>query len=387
MSNNLQQLETILWEKLFSLLEQEYLLNDRAIKDTNFLRQKIKKIIQQEELVFPKNITDKIIDNVINRIQGLGPLQELIDDKQISEIMVNGIDSIFVEKNGVLEKTDLFFHNEEELLNIINRIVSPIGRRIDKSSPMVDARLEDGSRINAIIPPLSLTGPTLTIRKFSRTPFTLDDLVKNNSLSEKSKEILIENIKTKQNIIISGGTGTGKTSLLNALAQYIDNSQRIITIEDSAELQLQHSHLISLESRPSNMEGKGAIEIRDLVKNALRMRPDRIIVGEIRGAEAIDMLQAMNTGHQGSLTTVHANAPLEALLRLETMVLMSDLKLPLLAIRQQIIGAINIIIQLERKPNGQRVVSQISKLIATSQTREKGKYELENLTPFTQVTS
>lgn len=387
MSNNLQQLETILWEKLFSLLEQEYLLNDRAIKDTNFLRQKIKKIIQQEELVFPKNITDKIIDNVINRIQGLGPLQELIDNKQISEIMVNGIDSIFVEKNGVLEKTDLFFHNEEELLNIINRIVSPIGRRIDKSSPMVDARLEDGSRINAIIPPLSLTGPTLTIRKFSRTPFTLDDLVKNNSLSEKSKEILIENIKTKQNIIISGGTGTGKTSLLNALAQYIDNSQRIITIEDSAELQLQHSHLISLESRPSNMEGKGAIEIRDLVKNALRMRPDRIIVGEIRGAEAIDMLQAMNTGHQGSLTTVHANAPLETLLRLETMVLMSDLKLPLLAIRQQIIGAINIIIQLERKPNGQRVVSQISKLIATSQTREKGKYELENLTPFTQVTS
>ncbi len=379
MSSNLQQLETILWKKLFSFLEQEYLLNDQIIKDTNFLRQKIKEIVRQEDLVFPKNIVNKIIDNVINRIQGLGPLQELIDDEQISEIMVNGIDSIFIEKNGVLEKTKLFFHSEEELLNIINRIVSPIGRRIDKSSPMVDARLEDGSRINAIIPPLSLTGPTLTIRKFSRTPFTLDELVKMGSINENTKETLINSIKKKENIIISGGTGTGKTSLLNALAQYIDNSQRIITIEDSAELQLQHSHLISLESRPANMEGKGAIEIRDLVKNALRMRPDRIIVGEIRGPEAIDMLQAMNTGHQGSLTTVHANAPLEALLRLETMVLMGDLKLPLLAIRQQIIGAISTIIQLERKANGQRIVSQISKLTVTPQTREEGKYKLENI--------
>ncbi len=379
MPNNLQQLETTLWKKLFSFLEQEYLLNDQIIKDTNFLRQKIKEIVRQEDLIFPKNIINKIIDNVINRIQGLGPLQELIDDEQVSEIMVNGIDSIFIEKNGVLEKTKLFFHSEEELLNIINRIVSPIGRRIDKNSPMVDARLEDGSRINAIIPPLSLTGPTLTIRKFSRTPFTLDELVKMGSINENTKEILINSIKKKENIIISGGTGTGKTSLLNALAQYIDNSQRIITIEDSAELQLQHSHLISLESRPANMEGKGAIEIRDLVKNALRMRPDRIIVGEIRGPEAIDMLQAMNTGHQGSLTTVHANAPLEALLRLETMVLMGDLKLPLLAIRQQIIGAISTIIQLERKANGQRIVSQISKLTVTPQAREEGKYKLENI--------
>ncbi len=379
MTNNLQQLETILWKKLFSFLEQEYLLNDQIIKDTNFLRQKIKEIIRREDLVFPENIINKIIDNVINRIQGLGPLQELIDNEEISEIMVNGINSIFIEKNGVLEKTDLFFHNEEELLNIINRIVSPIGRRIDKSSPMVDARLKDGSRINAIIPPLSLTGPTLTIRKFARTPFTLDKLVEIGSINETVKKILINSVKKKENIIISGGTGTGKTSLLNALAQYIDNSQRIITIEDSAELQLQHSHLISLESRPANMEGKGAIEIRDLVKNALRMRPDRIIVGEIRGPEAIDMLQAMNTGHQGSLTTVHANAPLEALLRIETMVLMGDLKLPLLAIRQQIIGAIGTIIQLERKPNGQRIISQISKLKVTPQVREEGKYELENI--------
>ncbi len=375
----LQSIEITIWQQLFKFLEQEYLLDQKTLANEGFLRQKIKEIIKKEDLVFPKKIIDNLINKVIHRINGLGPLQDLIDDETVSEIMVNGTKTIFVEKNGKLEKTKLFFYSEEELLNVINRIVSQVGRRIDKSSPMVDARLNDGSRVNAIIPPLSLVGPVLTIRKFSKVPFTLDKLEQLGSLDNTTKKILITSIKNKENIIISGGTGTGKTSLLNALAQHIDDFQRIITIEDSAELQLGHSHLISLESRPANMEGKGAIEIRDLVKNALRMRPDRIIVGEIRGAEAIDMLQAMNTGHQGSITTVHANAPLEALLRLETMVLMGDLKLPLSAIRQQIISAISLIIQLKRNSDGSRQISEISRLTHDNESREKGKYKLEKI--------
>jgi pilus assembly protein CpaF len=376
---NLAEIETFLWTKLFTRLEQEYLLKQNVLNNISFLQQKLDEIIRQEEIALPKSILNEIKNKVIQRITGLGPLQNLLDDESVSEIMVNGTDNIFVEKNGVLKKTPLFFHSENELLNIINRIVSQVGRRIDKSSPMVDARLKDGSRINAIIPPLSLTGPTLTIRKFSKTPLTLDNLVKLGSITSSTKEILLQAIANKDNIIISGGTGTGKTSLLNALSQNIPDSQRIVTIEDSAELQLKHNHLISLESRPANMEGKGEISIRDLVKNALRMRPDRIIVGEIRGAEAIDMLQAMNTGHQGSLTTVHANAPLEALLRIETMVLMGDVELPLKAIRQQIIGAITLIIQLERQADGQRKISQISRLRSDVALREKGEYRLENL--------
>jgi pilus assembly protein CpaF len=376
---NTQKIEKIIWKKLFDLLKQEYLLNEKTLQNDDFLRQKIKTIIQQEEFVFPEITTAKIIASVIYRIKGFGPLQDLINDEEISEIMVNGIDNIFIEKNGILEKTNLSFSSEEELLNVINKIVSPIGRRIDEGSPMVDARLPDGSRVNAIIPPLSLVGPSLTIRKFSKNPFSLEDLLQMDSLDEQIKKFLIESINNKDNIIISGGTGTGKTSLLNALAQKIDNSQRIITIEDSAELQLQHPHLISLESRPANIEGKGEITIRELVKNSLRMRPDRIIVGEIRGAEAIDMLQAMNTGHQGSITTIHANAPLEALLRLETMVLMGNVKLPLTAIRQQIIGAITTIIQLERTKDGHRKISQISQLIKSVETQQTGNYQLKNI--------
>jgi len=373
---NLQKIEKLIWKKLFLLLQKEYLLNNKILQNDDFLKKQIELIIKKEEFIFPKSITDQLVTNVLYRIKGFGPLQDLINDDTISEIMVNGIDNIFIEKNGVLEKTSLSFSSEEELLNVINKIVSPIGRRIDEGSPMVDARLPDGSRVNAIISPLSLTGPSLTIRKFSKNPFTLTDLVEMNSLDEKTKEFLVKSIEKKDNIIISGGTGTGKTSLLNALAQEIDSSQRIITIEDSAELQLQHPHLISLESRPANIEGKGEITIRELVKNSLRMRPDRIIVGEIRGAEAIDMLQAMNTGHQGSLTTVHANAPLEALLRIETMVLMGNIKLPLEAIRQQIIGAITTIIQLERTKDGHRKISQISQLIKDHQS---GEYKLNNI--------
>jgi pilus assembly protein CpaF len=379
MPTNIQKIEKIIWKKLFNLLKQEYLLNEKTLQNEDFLKQKIEGILKKEEFVFPQSTIDKLIKNVIYRIKGFGPLQDLINDNQISEIMVNGIDNIFVEKNGILEKTNLSFSSEEELLNVINKIVSPIGRRIDESSPMVDARLPDGSRVNAIIPPLSLVGPIITIRKFSKDPFSLSDLLQMHSLDEQTKNFLIKSIARKDNIIISGGTGTGKTSLLNAMAQEIDHSQRIITIEDSAELQLRHPHLISLESRPANIEGKGEITIRELVKNSLRMRPDRIIVGEIRGAEAIDMLQAMNTGHQGSITTIHANAPLEALLRLETMVLMGNIKLPLTAIRQQVIGAITTIIQLERAKDGQRKISQISQLIKNQETQQTGEYQLKDI--------
>ena len=379
MSIDIQKIEKIIWKKLFKTLKQDYLLNEKTLQNDDFLKQKIENIIKKEEFIFPQNITDQLIENVIYRIKGFGPLQNLINDKTVSEIMVNGIDNIFIEKNGILEKTKLSFSSEEELLNVINKIVSPIGRRIDESSPMVDARLPDGSRVNAIIPPLSLTGPTLTIRKFSKDPFSLDDLLQMNSLDEQTKNFLIESINRKDNIIISGGTGTGKTSLLNAMAQEINYSQRIITIEDSAELQLNHPHLISLESRPANIEDKGEITIRELVRNSLRMRPDRIIVGEIRGAEAIDMLQAMNTGHQGSITTVHANAPLESLLRVETMVLMGNINLPLEAIRQQVIGAITTIIQLERTKDGQRRISQISQIIKDPDTQQTGEYQLKNI--------
>ena len=379
MSIDIQKIEKIIWKKLFKTLKQDYLLNEKTLQNDDFLKQKIENIIKKEEFIFPQNITDQLIENVIYRIKGFGPLQNLINDKTVSEIMVNGIDNIFIEKNGILEKTKLSFSSEEELLNVINKIVSPIGRRIDESSPMVDARLPDGSRVNAIIPPLSLTGPTLTIRKFSKDPFSLDDLLQMNSLDEQTKNFLIESINRKDNIIISGGTGTGKTSLLNAMAQEINYSQRIITIEDSAELQLSHPHLISLESRPANIEDKGEITIRELVRNSLRMRPDRIIVGEIRGAEAIDMLQAMNTGHQGSITTVHANAPLESLLRVETMVLMGNINLPLEAIRQQVIGAITTIIQLERTKDGQRRISQISQIIKDPDTQQTGEYQLKNI--------
>ncbi len=377
---NLQKVEEIIWQKLFDFLEQRYLLNDKVLKNNSFLKQQLQRIIKEEEFIFPEKITATLIKKVINRINGLGPLQDFLDDDSVSEIMVNGYKTIYIEKNGILKKTDQSFYSEDELLNTINRIVSRVGRRIDKSSPMVDARLKDGSRVNAIIPPLSITGPVLTIRKFSRHPFTLNDLRQIGSITPEMEEILMTIVREKKNIVISGGTGTGKTSLLNAMAEHINKKERIITIEDSAELQLPHPHLISLESRPANTEGKGEISIRDLVKNALRMRPDRIIVGEIRGAEAIDMLQAMNTGHQGSITTIHANAPLEALLRLETMVLMGSVDLPLKAIRQQIIGAVEIVIQLKRLSNGQRKISKICRLIADPESRENGKYILKELT-------
>lgn len=329
--------------------------------------------------ILPTQIKNEIITNVIHRITGLGAIEILVQDPDVTEIMVNGKNDIFIEKNGCIVKTDIHFNTEEELIQVINKIVSRIGRRIDESSPLVDARLPDGSRVNAIIPPLSLNGPTLTIRKFPDKPMTMGNLLEFKSLTQEMAEFLYQTIQNKKNIIISGGTGSGKTSLLNAMANLIPPNERVITIEDAAEIQLTLPHLIRLESRAPNIEGQGAIPIRTLLKNALRMRPDRIIVGEIRGAEAVDMLQAMNTGHDGSLTTVHANAPLEALFRTETMVLMANLDLPLPAIRSQIISSIDIVIQQKREINGQRKITHISEINKDLNSQE---YKLNHL--FTQ---
>ena len=322
-----------------------------------------KEILSQLTIELPPGLSLAIIEKeLVAEAIGLGPLEAMIAMDDISEIMVNGPNQIFVEKKGVLYKTDTFFADDNQVLSAIERIVAPLGRRIDESSPMVDARLPDGSRVNAIIPPLSLVGPSITIRKFSKTPLEAKDLVNFGSISPEMVRFLATCVAVRKNIIISGGTGSGKTTLLNVLSNFLPNRERIVTIEDAAELQLRQEHLVRLESRPPNIEGKGAITIRDLVRNSLRMRPDRIVVGECRGGEALDMLQAMNTGHDGSLTTIHANTPRDALARLETLVLMAGFDLPLRAIREQIASAINLVVQITRERDGSRKVVNISEI-------------------------
>jgi pilus assembly protein CpaF len=305
---------------------------------------------------------DELIKDVLNEALGLGPLEDLLADDSISEIMVNRSDQIYIESNGALQQTNYCFSSDKAVLGVIERIVAPLGRRIDEASPLVDARLKDGSRVNAIIPPLALRGPTLTIRKFRRESFTGDQLVQNGTISRGMMEFLQMCVTARKNIIISGGTGSGKTTTLNVVSNFIPVVERIITIEDAAELQLKHDHWVQLESRPPNIEGKGQIAIRDLVRNALRMRPDRIIVGECRGGEAIDMLQAMNTGHDGSLTTAHSNSPRDSLSRLETMVLMSGMDLPVRAIREQIASAIDIVVHQSRFGDGSRRVTHVTEI-------------------------
>ena len=304
----------------------------------------------------------KILDDVYNDIMGYGPIEELLKDPDVSEIMVNGPNKIFVEKKGRIFLSPMRFRNDEHVLNVIDRIVSQVGRHIDEASPMVDARLKDGSRVNAIIPPISLVGPVLTIRKFSKKPITYHQLIDWGSSTPKMMSFLEACVKGKLNIIVAGGTGSGKTTLLNVLSSFIPSDERIVTIEDAAELQLNQEHLITLESRPANLEGSGQISIRNLVKNALRMRPDRIIVGEVRSGEALDMLQAMNTGHDGSLTTTHANSPRDTLARLETMVMMAGMELPLKAIREQISSAVDIIVQQSRLQDGSRKILNITEI-------------------------
>jgi len=309
--------------------------------------------------VAPEDLLKEVYDETVR----LGPLEDLIADPDITEIMVNGHTHVYIEKAGKLELTDRTFMDDNSVLAIIERIVAPIGRRIDESQPYVDARLQDGSRVNAIIPPLSLTGPCLTIRKFSKEPLTVQNLVDYGTLTLNVADFIRASVVMGKNIVVSGGTGSGKTTLLNVISSYIPSTERIVTIEDAAELRLSQEHVIRLEARPPNIEGRGAITIRDLVRNALRMRPDRIVVGECRGGEALDMLQAMNTGHEGSLTTVHANSPRDVMSRLETMVLMSGMELPVRAIREQVGSAIHMVVHIARFSDGTRKVAQISEVV------------------------
>lgn len=304
----------------------------------------------------------QVASSLVNDMIGLGPLEEIIHDDSVTDILINGPSKIFVERKGKLEKININFHDEEHVQQIARRIASRIGRRIDESSPMVDARLADGSRVNIIMPPLALDGTTISIRKFSRVDITLDMMVENENLSRSMADFLKIAATTRLNVLMSGGTGSGKTTLLNAMSHLIDPDERIVTIEDSAELRLQQPHVVRLESRPANIEGEGEITIRDLVRNALRMRPDRIIVGEVRGDETMDMLQAMNTGHDGSMSTIHANRPREAFTRLENMMLMSGIEMPTRVLRSQIVGAINLIVHTERMRDGIRRVTEITEI-------------------------
>jgi pilus assembly protein CpaF len=312
----------------------------------------------------PMNLQERerLAQEVLDEVFGLGPLEPLLNDPTVSDILVNTYKRVYIERNGILEMTPVQFRDDAHLMSIIDRIVSAIGRRVDESSPMVDARLADGSRINAIIPPLAVDGPCLSIRRFAREPLTADDLVDNATLTAPMLELLRGCVKARLNILISGGTGAGKTTLLNVLSSFISNRERIVTIEDAAELQLHQDHVVRLETRPQNIEGKGAVQQRQLLINSLRMRPDRIIIGEVRGEEALDMLQAMNTGHDGSLTTIHANSPRDALGRLETMVAMANLSIPDSVIRRQISSAIDLVVQISRLSDGTRKLMNIAEI-------------------------
>jgi len=320
------------------------------------------KIADEEGLALTRAERVRMLEQITDEILGLGPLEPLLRDETITEVMVNGPQQVYIEREGRLELTNVTFQNDEHVMKIIQRIIAPIGRRVDESSPMVDARLADGSRVNSIIPPLSLVGPIITIRKFAATPFTVEDLIRFGTATPEMFEFLEACVKARLNIFVSGGTGSGKTTMLNILSSFIPDDERIITIEDAAELQLRQEHVITLESRPANIEGKGAIPIRELVRNALRMRPDRIVVGECRGGEALDMLQAMNTGHDGSMSTGHANAPRDMLARLETMVLMAGMDLPLKAIREQIASAVDLIVHQNRLKDGSRKIVNITEV-------------------------
>ena len=320
------------------------------------------RVLDENPFAIPRGERAQLVADIRDEMLGLGPLEPLLKDDSITEIMVNGPKKIFVERQGRLQLTKVQFHDESHLMNIVERIVTPLGRRVDESSPLVDARLGDGSRVNIIIPPLSLTGACVTIRKFSRKPFQAENLVRLGTLSEDMAAFLRACVRARINILVSGGTGSGKTTTLNVLSSFIPEDERIVTIEDAAELHLQQQHVVTLESRPSNIEGNGAVTIRDLVRNALRMRPDRIIVGEVRSGEALDMLQAMNTGHDGSITTAHANSPRDVLSRLETMVLMAGMELPVRAIREQIASGIDLILHQSRIRDGSRKVTYITEV-------------------------
>src|SRR5574340_441256 len=321
------------------------------------------KVVDEEGLALTRAERVRMLGQITDEIIGLGPLEPLLRDESITEIMVNGPRQVYIERSGKLELTHVVFQNDDHVMRILDRLIAPIGRRVDESSPMVDARLTDGSRVNAIIPPLSLVGPVITIRKFSASPFTVDDLIRFGTATPEMFDFLKACVEARLNIFVSGGTGSGKTTTLNVLSSFIPDDERIITIEDAAELQLRQDHVVTMETRPPNIEGKGQITIRDLVINALRMRPERIVVGECRGKEALDMLQAMNTGHDGSMTTIHANSPRDALSRLETMVAMANLNIPDTAIRRQIASAIDVVVQVSRLSDGKRRLTHITEIL------------------------
>lgn len=348
-----------LYERMGNRITDSSLADDDLYR---YVKEELRNIIGEDEIPLSTSERQRLVQEILDDVVGLGPLQKFISDDAVSEVMVNGPDKIYVERNGKLFLTGSQFTSEEHLRRIIERIVTKVGRRIDESSPLVDARLTDGSRVNAIIPPLAVNGSALTIRKFGQVPLTVNNLISFGTLTPEMAELLHACVHARLNIIVSGGTGTGKTTLLNVLSSFLPTDERIVTIEDAVELQLQQNHVVRLESRPRNIEGKGEISIRDLVRNSLRMRPDRIVIGEVRGGESLDMLQAMNTGHDGSISTVHANSPRDAIARLETLVLMAGMDLPLRAIREQIASAVNLIVHISRLRDGTRRVTHITEV-------------------------
>jgi len=331
--------------------------------DPQALRQRIAELLREQARPLEQDEREALVERLLASTMGLGPLEALMEDPEVDEIMVNGHRSVLVERAGRIQPTSTSFESEEALLHVIERILSPLGRRVDAAAPLADARLPDGSRVNCVIPPLSLDGPLLTIRRFRRRGFTPEELVERGTLSEEALAFLRDGVRSRRNVVVSGGTGSGKTTLLNVLSSFVGSAERVITIEDAAELRLQQPHVLRLESRPANLEGGGEVTIRHLVRNALRMRPDRIIVGEVRGAEALDMLQALNSGHDGSMTTVHANSAADALRRIETLALMADVALPHVAVRQQAASAIDLVVHLERRRDGARVVAEIVEVV------------------------
>ena len=331
--------------------------------DLGSLRGRIAALVREQAEPLDPGQRELLVERVLSSAIGLGPLETLMADPKIDEIMVNGAESVWVERAGRIERTDVAFGSEDELMHLVERILSPLGRRVDEASPLVDARLVDGSRVNCVIPPLSLDGPLLTIRRFRRRAFAARDLVENGTLTSELHDFLGACVRARSNLVVSGGTGSGKTTLLNVLSSWIDGAERIITIEDAAELRLQQAHVLRLESRPANLEGEGEVTIRQLVRNALRMRPDRIVVGEVRGAEALDMLQALNSGHDGSMTTVHSNSAADALRRIETLALMADVALPHAAVRQQLASALDLVVHLERDRAGSRRAVEVVEVV------------------------
>jgi pilus assembly protein CpaF len=364
-----QELKSRVHQDLLNRLNLDKLTRVKREDAEPEIRGLIFSMLEKESQKIPLSLYEResLIADVLNELFGLGPLEVLLSDPSISDILVNRHDQVYIEREGKLEETEIVFTDDNHLLRIIERIVSMVGRRIDESSPMVDARLADGSRVNAIIPPLALDGPTLSIRRFRTDRLGAQDLVERDSLTQPMLDFLRAAVSCRLNVIVSGGTGAGKTTLLNVLSSFISDKERVVTIEDAAELMLRQRHVVRLETRPPNIEGKGAIRQRQLVINALRMRPDRIVVGEVRGEEALDMLQAMNTGHDGSLTTIHANSPRDALYRLDTMVAMANLNIPEKAIRQQIASAVNLIVQMTRLSDGTRRVAAITEITGMEQ--------------------